>query len=198
MRDWRALLRVGVACCIVAASTHVLTLMLFKNGSSVPAVPDVVDADSATVAEVLVELNGESDITLLFVGSPTCGFSKPQDVAPHIVVAFTTLRQKAAQAGHTITAAGIAINADTETNALAYLQEIAAFDRTISGLDAARISIRVPFLGTTPQVLVLERSSTEDVAYIRHRIVGLDGLARWSKAGWRIPNAEWSRTQYQY
>jgi len=150
-------------------------------------------ADPAAGAPRIEVEPGKPEVTLVFIGSASCRFSRSAQVGADWRVAVEAARQQAADAGFGFQTLGIAVS-NSPSAGLALLKSLGGMDEMNVGggwmsLGVGRYLVRTfPGPDATPQVLVLSRRRTTEGWGLKEetlvrRVVGAADIGRWVDGG---------------
>jgi len=143
------------------------------------------------------------EVVMVFIGTPTCGFSTDPRLAPLVRKAVSSLRERVASVGLPLVSVGVSSNW-VPGEGWRFLERIMDFDEVVIGrnwLNSKVVELGWSFPNAavgTPQIIVYRQSvvspSEADRASISReaptiRVTGLDEIQRWVEAGCPL---EWS------
>ena len=150
------------------------------------------------------ELQKKYELSLIYIGSSTCGPSNHMDLPPAFIQIQHTLEKKAKEHGYGFKTIGIAKEIQI-TDGLVHLAEYGSFDEVLVGNNWSNLGLiryiydEIPGKAATPQLLVTRRSfkapaSDNSTIYrgleneiLLMRKIGFREIIDWSKMGSILP-----------
>ena len=184
----------------VAIGSCALTVAVFAGGVLVP--PQVaISWDQPPTDSVPSAGNApQSELLLVFIGSPTCAASNAPGLPALIAESKQFLFERARGMNRQFASMAVVQSQSTDSG-IRFLRRFSRFDELAVGrswLNAAldRYVYREhEGAAATPQLLVVQRAAEPGVPHFTHeevvlRLVGYDQIESWVRAGAKIPGGE--------